>query len=60
MENVNTSTPKARLILCEKDEKGVWNYLIGACSQEKVLSMEAELEPGTYRLLLVMDWKDAT
>lgn len=44
-----------RLILCVQED-GVWNYVAGASGSDKIISMEVDLPPGTYRLLIIMDW----
>ena len=56
-----------RLILCQQEDENTprfyndlvkpkWRYLAGASSSDKVISMEADLSPGKYRILVIMDW----
>ena len=38
--------------------KPKWKYLAGASTSDKVISMEADLSPGKYRILIIMDWEN--
>ncbi len=33
-----------------------WNFVAGTASNEKLNSIEVELNPGIYRAVVIMDW----